>query len=335
MALRDFIAKQFVDVIDWTESESGLLAFRYPMQDREIQNGGKLTVRETQLAMFVNEGKVADVFKPGLYTLTTQTLPILTYLKNWDKAFKSPFKSDVYFFSLREQIDRKWGTANPITFRDKEYGPVRLRAFGSYSFKIGDASVFWTKLSGTTDSYHVDDVEGQLRGMIATELASFLAGSNSGFVDMAANQTAFSTALLAALKPAFASYGLELATFFVQNLSLPEELQQHFDRAASMRIIGNLPAYTQFQAAESLQTAAANPGGAAGAGVGIGAGIALGQQMAGAFNQASIGNQPSAGAAPAEDPLAILECLHGLIAKGVLTQAEFDKKKAEILDKIK
>ncbi len=330
MALKDFLLKQFVDVIDWTETESGVLAYRFPMRDREIQNGAQLTVRESQLALFINEGKAADVFVPGLHTLTTQTLPVLTYLKNWDKLFQSPFKSDVYFFSTREQIDRKWGTANPITFRDKEYGPMRIRAFGSYSFKIADAAKFWAKLPGTVELYRSEEVEGQLRAMIITQISSFLAQSNTGFVDMAGNQNEFSNRLLATLKPSFLDYGLELATFFVQNLSLPEELQQYFDRAASMRIVGNLQNYTQFQAADSIATAAANPGGIAGAGVGLGAGLAMGQQMAAAFT----GGKPASNAS-GEDALATIERLHALVAKGILTQAEFDQKKAELLATIR
>src|SRR5215831_16198457 len=160
MSLRDFISKQFIDVIEWVEPEDGILAYRYPMQDREIQSGGKLTVRDSQMAVFVNEGKVADAFGPGLYTLNTNTLPILTYLRNWDKAFKSPFKSDVYFFSTRMQTNQKWGTATPITIRDKEFGAVRMRAYGIYSYHILDPKVFYQKVSGTREAYHVADLEG-------------------------------------------------------------------------------------------------------------------------------------------------------------------------------
>src|ERR1700685_2204784 len=161
MSLKDFISKQFIDVIDWVEPEGGILAYRYPMQDREIQNGGKLTVRDSQLAVFVNEGKVADSFGPGLYTLNTQTLPILTYLMNWDKKFQSPFKSDVYFFSTRQQTGQKWGTATPITIRDKEFGAVRVRGYGIYAWHVFDPRVFHTKVSGTRDAYLVTDIEGQ------------------------------------------------------------------------------------------------------------------------------------------------------------------------------
>src|SRR5471032_3587714 len=164
MALMGFLKKQFIDVIEWTEPADGILAWRFPMADHEIQNGGKLTVRESQAALFVNEGKAADAFGPGLYTLNTNTLPLLTNLKNWDKLFKSPFKSDVYFFSTRLQIDQRWGTTQPVTIRDKDFGAVRLRAFGNYSYRIGDAKLFHTEISGTRDIYSVADLDGQLRG---------------------------------------------------------------------------------------------------------------------------------------------------------------------------
>lgn len=328
MGLLDLITKQFVDVIDWTEPSDGLLAYRFPMQDREIQNGAELTVRESQAALFVNEGKPADLFSPGRYTLRTQTLPILTSLRNWDKAFASPFKSDVYFFSLREQIDQKWGTPNPITIRDRELGPIRLRAFGTYSFGLDDVRVFHAKLSGTRDVYTVDDLAGQLLALITTSIASFLASSSVGFIDMAANQVAFSEALKVPIQTAMTPYGLRLASFLVESLSLPEALQERFDRAASMRIVGDLTQYARFQSADSISTAAENPGGAAGIGAGLGAGMAIGNTMV-----ASLSGSASP-AAPPQDPLKTIETLHALLQKGALTQAEFDAKKAELLAKI-
>ncbi len=173
MALKDFLVKQFIDVIQWTEPEDGVLAFRYPMRDMEIQNGGKLTVRESQMAAFVNEGQVADVFAPGLYTLNTHTLPLLTNLMNWDKMFQSPFKSDVYFFSTRLQVNQRWGTANPVTIRDKEFGAVRLRAFGIYAYRVTEPRTFHSKVSGTRDIYHVADIEGQLRNTIGVARLDF------------------------------------------------------------------------------------------------------------------------------------------------------------------
>ncbi|MGB0033903.1 MAG: SPFH domain-containing protein [Candidatus Acidiferrales bacterium] len=280
MALRDFIAKQFIDVIEWVEPEDGILACMYPMQDREIQNGGKLTVRESQLAVFVNEGKLADAFGPGLYTLTTNTLPILTYLKNWDKAFKSPFKSDVYFFSTRIQTDQHWGTQNPITIRDKEFGAIRLRGFGIYSYHLSDAKTFYTKISGTRDVYRVADLEGQLRNTIVTQITDAFAKSDVAFLDMAANQVALGEKIAAQIKPVFADYGLTLDTFVVENLSLPDELQKILDQRIGMKMVGDMGKYTQYQVAQSIPIAAGNEGGgAAGVGAGLGAGMAMGSAM--------------------------------------------------------
>ena len=332
MSLMSFISKQFIDVIQWTEEEPKVLAYRYPMEDKEIQNGAQLVVRETQQALFLNEGKVADKFIAGTYTLNTKTLPILTYLKNWDKFFESPFKSDVYYFSMREKLDQKWGTSQPITIRDKEFGPLRVRAYGIYSFKIADIESFWTKLCGTAERYTVQDVEGQLRSAILTALASFLGKSDIAFIDMAGNQDLFSQKLKEAVAPALSDYGLLLENFYVQSLSLPEELEAHLDKASSMRIVGDLQKYTLFQAADSLQTAAANPGGIAGAGVGMGAGLAMGQIMAQAMGGTS--SVPTQ-AAPVEDPILMIEKLGELFKKGMLTQAEFDQKKTELLGRIK
>jgi membrane protease subunit (stomatin/prohibitin family) len=280
MSLRDFISKQFIDVIDWVEPEDGILAYRYPMQDREIQNGGKLTVRTSQLALFVNEGRAADAFGPGLYTLNTQTLPILTYLKNWDKAFQSPFKSDVYFFSARIQTDQHWGTQNPITIRDKEFGAIRLRGFGIYSYHIQDAKTFYTKISGTRDIYRAGDLEGQLRDTIVAKMTDIFATSRVPFLDMAANQTALGEKIKEQMNPAFGDYGLALDSFVVENLSLPDELQKVLDQRISMNMVGDMGRYTQYQVAQSIPIAAANEGGGGvGVGAGLGAGMAMGQAM--------------------------------------------------------
>jgi membrane protease subunit (stomatin/prohibitin family) len=299
MALRDFLAKQFIDVIHWTEPQDGVLAYRFPMQDMEIQNGGKLTVRESQMAIFVNEGKIADVFGPGLYTLTTQTLPILTYLMNWDKAFQSPFKSDVYFFSTRLQTDQRWGTSTPITFRDKEFGAVRVRGYGIYSWHIADPRLFHTKVSGTRELYAVPDIEGQLRNTIVCRMTDTFAESTIPFLDMAANQLELGAKIGEALKPTFADLGLAVDSFVVENLSLPEELQKLLDARIGMNMIGDMGRYTQFQVANSMPIAAANEGGGvAGAGVGLGAGIAMGQAFMNAMKPAEPAPGPAAPATP-------------------------------------
>ena len=335
MGLFDFIRKQFIDVIQWVEAEPGILAYRYPMEDMEIQNGAQLVVRESQKAMFVNEGAVADVFEPGTHTLTTRTLPILTNLNNWDKLFESPFKSDVYFFSLREQIDQKWGTPEPVTIRDKEFGVIRLRGNGVYSYRLADLERFWKNISGTTELYRASDLEGQLRSIVLTSISSFLGQSNVPFIDMAANQSAFSAGVKAAAAEEFSKLGLELTSFFIQSLSLPEELQAHFDRVSSMRMVGDLNRYAQFQTADAIATAAANPGGAAGAGAGLGAGIAMGQMMMNTMSPTT-GNAPNgAPGGGGDDPFVALERLGELLKKGVLTQTEFDSKKAELLGKIR
>jgi membrane protease subunit (stomatin/prohibitin family) len=273
-------SKQFIDVIEWTEPEDGILAYRYPMEDMEIQSGGRLTVRDSQMAVFVNEGRVADVFAPGLYTLTTQTLPVLTYLKNWDKGFRSPFKSDVYYFSLRLQTDQRWGTTTPITIRDKEFGAVRVRGYGIYAYKIADPKVFYQKLSGTRDIYQVADLEGQLRNTIVARMTDTFAQSSVPFLDMAANQAELGQKVADNLKPSFAELGLALETFVVENISLPEELQKLLDDRIGMSMVGDMGKYTKFQTARSLPIAAANQGGgAAGIGVGLGAGLTMAQSM--------------------------------------------------------
>ena len=315
MSLRDFISKQFIDVIEWVEPENGILAYRYPMQDREIQNGGQLTVRDSQLAVFVNEGKIADQFTPGLHKLTTNTLPILTYLKNWDKAFQSPFKSDVYFFSTRMQTDQHWGTPQPITIRDKEFGAIRLRAFGIYSYHLVDAQTFYTKISGTRDQYMVADLEGQIRNTIIGTLTSVFAQSNVPFLDLAANQQQLGQTAAEQLKPGFTAMGLALDTFVVENLSLPDELQKILDQKISMTMVGDMNRYTQFQVAQSMPIAAANEGGGgAGLGAGLGVGMGMAQAMMGAMHQpgtaqpAPAGGAPAATAAAGADSKFCMEC---------------------------
>jgi membrane protease subunit (stomatin/prohibitin family) len=300
MTLGEFFKKQFIDVIHWTEDEDGVLAYRYPMRDMEIQYGGQLTVRESQMALFVNEGKLADAFAPGLHTLETRTLPLLTNLQNWDKLFKSPFKSDVYFFSTRVQTAQRWGTQSPITIRDKDFGMVRLRAFGMYSYHVANPVAFMQKLSGTRDTYRTSDLEPHLRNLVVTRMSEAFAKSQVPFLDMAASTATLGTAIAAELKPAFEELGLGLDSFTVENLSLPDELQKRLDERIGMNMVGNLNEYTQFQAAQAIPIAAANPGGAAGAGVGLGAGLAMGQAMgnaiAGAAANAGAGAKPGAGA---------------------------------------
>jgi membrane protease subunit (stomatin/prohibitin family) len=301
MSLGDFLRKQLIDVIQWTEEGDGVLAMRYPMRDMEIQYGGRLTVRESQMALFVNEGKVADQFGPGLYTLETRTLPIMTNLQHWYTGFESPFKSDVYFFSTRLQTDQRWGTQQPITIRDKDFGMVRLRGHGMYSFHVANPTVFHQKVSGTRDVYTVADLDGHLRNTIVGRVSDAFAKSQIPFLDMAANLNELGATLATQLQPTFADLGLALDSFVVQSLSLPEELQRKLDERIGMNMAGNLRDYTQYQAAQAIPIAAANPGGVAGLGVGLGAGMGIGKAMSDALNQVASGGdaaqKPSAGSA--------------------------------------
>ncbi|MBU0829446.1 MAG: SPFH domain-containing protein [Gammaproteobacteria bacterium] len=351
MALMDFIKKQFIDIIQWTEEGDGTLAWRFPMRDMEIQNGGTLVVRESQMAIFVNEGQVADVFGPGTYKLTTQTLPVLTYLKNWDKLFESPFKSDVYFFSTRQQIDQKWGTPQPITIRDKDFGAVRLRAFGNYAYRIADPKAFHTEISGTRESYPVADLEGQLRGLVLQNISNAIAGSGLPFLDLAANQVMFAEAMVKELAPIFAKLGILIESLTVQNVSLPEELQKILDQKIGMGMVGNdMAKFMQYQTAQAIPKFAEGGGGGGGSGIagdamGLGAGVALGQVLAQNLQQGlqtpvapAAAAAAQAAAAPLgvkpEDVMATLEKLGELKSKGILTQEEFDAKKAELLKKL-
>jgi membrane protease subunit (stomatin/prohibitin family) len=341
MGLMDFIKKQFIDVIEWTEEGDGTLAWRYPMADHEIQYGGSLTVRESQMAVFVNEGQVADVFGPGRHTLTTQTLPLLTNLKNWDKLFQSPFKSDVYFFSTRQQIDQRWGTSQPVTLRDKDFGAVRLRAFGNYSYRITDPRRFHTEISGTRERYTAADLDGQLRGLMLQHISDAVAQSGVPFLDLAANQVEFAQQLQQATAPSFEALGLKLEGVTVQNVSLPEELQKILDQKIGMGMVGqNMGQFMQYQTAQAIPKLAegvGQGGGVAGDAMGLGAGVALGQVLAQQLGQGLGGAAAAAAGAVGIQPdeiMATLEKLGELKAKGILTDEEFAAKKAELLKKL-
>jgi membrane protease subunit (stomatin/prohibitin family) len=340
MSLGSFIKKQFIDVLQWNEDTEGVLAWRYPMQDFEIQNGAILNVRESQMAVFVNEGQIADVFGPGTHKLTTQTLPLLTNLKNWDKLFASPFKSDVVYFSTRVQTGRKWGTPQPITIRDKDFDMIRVRAFGMYSYRVADPRKFYTEISGTREIFTRDDVEEQLRGILLATMASSLGGANVAFLDMAANQALMAQQVKGDLATAFARYGVGLDEFNVASVSLPEELQAALDERISAGMKGGMSAdkmsgFTKFQVASSIPLAAQNEGGLAGMGAGLGVGVGIGQTMAQALGGAMAPPAAAAPAAPAQESIEDrLGKLKGLLDKGLISQTDYDSTKAELLKKL-
>ena len=334
--IMSFIRKQFIDVIQWENPDENTLVWRFPVADQEIQNGASLTVRESQMALFVDEGRTADVFSAGRYTLNTQTLPVLTNLKNWDKLFQSPFKSDVYFFNTRQQIGKRWGTAQPVTVRDADFGVVQLRSFGMYSYRIADPVQFFKEISGVVESYSGEQLESQLKNIAMTQLAAAFGTSGVPFLDMAANQVLLSQKIGELLGAEFARLGLTLENFTVESITLPAAIQEALDKKISMGVIGDLGRYTQYQTAESIPLAAQNEGGLAGIGAGLGVGAGVGQAMAGAMAGMM---QPAAQPAQnvqttSEDPQAKLVKLKSLLDGGLISQEDYDKAKAEVLKQL-
>ncbi len=277
MALWDKLVGEFVDVIQWLDDSSDTMVYRFERYGNEIKYGAKLTVREGQMAVLVNEGEVADVFTPGMYELHTANVPILSTLQAWPHGFQSPFKAEVYFFSTRRFTDLKWGTKNPITLRDPEFGPVRLRAFGTYVVRIKEPVTFLKEIVGTDGHFTTAEITDQIRNQIVSRFATALAASGVPVLDLAANYEKLGDFLTAKIGPELLAYGLELVQMLVENISLPPEVEQALDRRTSMGIVGDLGRYAQFQAAEAMREAANNPG-AAGSGIGMMVGMGLGQQ---------------------------------------------------------
>ncbi|MEW6350132.1 MAG: SPFH domain-containing protein [Thermodesulfobacteriota bacterium] len=278
MGLFDFIQGEFIDVIGWLDPTEDTIVWRFPDEDHAIKMGAKLTVREGQAAIFVNEGTIADVFKPGLYTLNTQNLPILTKLRSWKYGFDSPFKAEVYFISTRIFLDLKWGTQNPIMTRDSDFGVVRLRAFGTYGIRVIDPGMFLKEVVGTDGDYTRDKIEGQLRSMLVSAFTQMLTQAKIPALDLAANYASIGDQARAQMDPEFQRFGLSLTRFLIENISVPPEVEKMLDTRAKMGIVGDMGKYMQFQTADAIPEAAA-AGGAAGAAMGMGAGVAMGQQM--------------------------------------------------------
>lgn len=289
MGLFDMVRGQLIDVIEWTDDSSDTLVHKYDMNGKDIMMGAQLTVRESQAAVFVDEGRLADVFGPGRYELTTRNLPVMTSLRAWKFGFNSPFKSDVYFVSTRQFMDRKWGTANPVMMRDSELGMIRIRAFGSFAFRVKDPAAFMREVFGTSSLFTAEGVEGQIRSLAVSALSDAIAESGIPALDLAARYDELSRRALDTLAPRVAGLGLELCGFVIENISLPEEVEKAIDRRTSMGVAGDLNRYAQFQAAEAMREAASNPGGMAGMGVGMGAGAAVGQMFAQSLNGAAAG----------------------------------------------
>jgi membrane protease subunit (stomatin/prohibitin family) len=292
MGLWDRIKNELIDIIEWTDDSANTMVWRFPRFQNEIKTGAQLTVRESQVAVFVNEGQIADVFKPGRVKLETQNMPVLTTLKGWKYGFNSPFKVEVYFVNTKNFTDNKWGTKNPIMLRDAEFGPVRLRAFGTYAIRVTDAGKFIREIAGTQAHFTTEEVTEQLRNLIVTRFTDAIGESKIPILDLAANYDELSKFISAKINPEFAEYGLEVTKFLVENISLPPEVEAALDKRSSMGIIGNLSQYAQFQAANALEQAAKNPGGT-NSGLEMGMGFAMANQMSQMFNQNSQNTQNS------------------------------------------
>jgi membrane protease subunit (stomatin/prohibitin family) len=282
--LKSQFASQFIEIIEWLDATTDTMVYRFPVYNQEIKMGAQLVVRENQAALFVNEGKAADLFVPGRYQLSTQNIPILTDLRGWKYGFKSPFKAEVYFFNTRLFPDLKWGTTNPVMMRDSDFGMIRLRAFGTYATGISDPKKFFATIVGTRGLTSTADILGQLRSTIISRLSDTIAESKIAALDLASKYQELAALATRNLSPEFGSYGLELSRFYIENVSLPEEVEAAIDQRSRLGVLGDrLPQYAQLQTAEAIPIAAANPGGIAGVGAGIGAGMAIGSAMGQAF----------------------------------------------------
>ena len=333
MGIFDKIRGQFIDVIEWVDSTRDTIMWKFPRYDNEIKNGAQLIVREGQCAVFLHEGELGDVFMPGRHALTTNNIPILTTLKSWKYAFDAPFKCDVYFINTRQFVDLKWGTKNPIMLRDAEFGPVRLRAFGTYCFQVKQPGTFVKGITGTIPDFTTEMISEQLRNILCSRFADALGESKIPALDLAANYNELGALLLGKIQPEFEEYGLQLTKLLVENISLPEEVEKALDQRTKMGVIGDLGKYTQLKTADAIEKMAENPG-AGGNGMGMIAGFGMGGVLTGAM-QAGVNQQTAAGAgAPPPLPGAVayhvaingqqvgpfgLEQLRGLVAGGQLT----------------
>lgn len=304
MGFWDKLFGEFVDIIEWTDDSNNTLVYRYERYGNEIKYGAKLTVREGQAAVFVNEGVIADVFPPGMYELETNNLPVLSTIQNWPHGFKSPFKAEVYFFSTRQFVDLKWGTKNPVMLRDQEFGAVRLRAFGTYTIRVTEPVTFIKEIVGTDGHFTTDEISNQLRNLIVSRFASILGQSAIPVLDLAANYEDLSNYISNKIRPEFTAYGLDVTKLLVENISLPPMVEQALDRRTAMGVVGPLREYTSYQAAEAMIEAARNPGGGAGAGAGVGLGIgfAMANKMADAFNEPPVPKRSEYVPLPATKP---------------------------------
>jgi len=304
MGLLNKLKNEFIDIIEWLDPSNDTIVHRFERYQNEIKMGAQLTVRESQVAVFINEGQIADVFSPGMYTLTTENMPILSTLKGWKHGFNSPYKAEVYFVNTKRFLDNKWGTPNPVMLRDAEFGPVRIRAFGNYEFRVTDAAAFIREVVGTDGDFTTDEVTNQLRTIIVTRFTDAVGEAKIPVLDMAANYNEFSEVIGKIIKEEYKEYGLDMTKFLVSNISLPPNVEEALDKRSSMGIIGNMNQYSQFQAANAMEAAATNPGGGgASEGMGMGMGLAMANTMMNNMNQSNQQQQQPQGGGAVPPPM--------------------------------
>lgn len=279
MSILDFLLGEVIDVIHWTNDTRDTMVWRFEREGHEIKYGAKLTVREGQAAVFVHEGQLADVFTPGLYMLETNNMPVLTSLQHWDHGFKSPFKSEIYFVNTTRFTDLKWGTKNPVILRDPEFGPTRLRSYGTYTIKVDDPARFLSEIVGTDGEFTADEITFQIRNVIVQEFSRVVAGSGIPVLDMAANTADLGKLVASEISQVLTDYGLTMPELYVENISLPAAVEEALDRRTSIGVVGDLGKYTQFAAAEAMTKASTQSNSGMGAGLGMGMGMAMANQM--------------------------------------------------------
>ena len=332
MGLFDFIKNEFVEVIDWVDDTTDTVIYKFPDKGNKIMNGAQLTVRESQVAVLMNEGEFGDEYIPGRHELNTQNMPITTTLKSWKYLFNSPFKVDVFFVSTKQFTNLKWGTTNPIIMRDPEFKQVRLRSFGTYTMRVKDPKKFIKEFAGTNPWVQVEIISEQLRNTIASKLAEGLAEAGVSVLDLAANFTEIGDKLKPIFQVEFDTWGIELGKFYIENVSLPEEVEKMLDKSTELNMMSDkLNQFNQMQSGIALEKMADNPGAAGTAG--IGAGVILTNMMQSQQQPQNAGT-PASAANDQQKMLDLLKQLGELKTSGVITEEEFNQKKAEILGKL-
>lgn len=345
MGLFRFIRNELVEVIDWVENDRDTVIWKWPHDKNNIKYGANLIVRDSQTALFVNEGLIADLFEPGRFELVTANMPLLTTMRNWKTGFKSPFKVDVYYISTRQFTGLKWGTPNPIILRDPEFKQVRVRAFGVYFIRVKDPELFFREFAGTAPQMKINELEDRLRELVAPKFAEAIAQSGVSVMDMVANYTELGDKIAPQLQKDFDPFGLELTKFQISSTTLPKEVEEFYDKMTNMNMVGDMNRFQQFQTAQAIENASNNPGGGAGEGLGMGMGFGMANMMM--QNQQSQNQNQNQNQQTEQDQggqqrpemsrdeiMKLLKDLGDLKTAGILTDEEFEDKKKELLARL-